>query len=123
MHTKQKTAMIVSVSVFIYILSVIWIVLSEELFKLEEGITVTIFLLICAIPTSVLIYHFMTLPKHEKVEVVKSKQKKKFEVIDNALAIVTTVIYFVISFWTMGWGYTWIIWLIYAALIEIIHLL
>ena len=79
-RANRKTALVVSGSVFIYILAVIWIILSEELFHLEEGITITIFLLICAIPTSVLIYHFMTLPKSKNEEVVKSKRKKKFEV-------------------------------------------
>ncbi len=45
-----------------------------------------------------------------------------FKSIISILALITTMIYLVVSFTTGAWHVTWFLWLIYAAGIQIIRL-
>ena len=56
---RRKTACKVSISVFIYFLAIIWIISMSTMPWISEEITVSVFLLLCAIDTVNLIYHFM----------------------------------------------------------------
>ncbi len=112
---RKKTALKVSISVFLYFLAIIWLISMSTNTWLSEELMVSIFLFICAIATVILIYHFMTLPKEEKEE-------KKYEWLDDLITLAFTAIYLLISFITMHWEITWIIWIIYALVLEIIHL-
>ncbi len=112
---RKEKAKIISISVFLYFISVIWIIISDSLKEMNENIKVSIFLLICAFATVYLIYKFMSLPK-EKIE-----KPKKYKVLDEMISLIFTFLYLVVSFITHAWGITWIIWIIYALLIEIIH--
>ena len=111
---RKKTALKVSISVFLYFLAIIWLISMSTNTWLSEELMVSIFLFICAIATVILIYHFMTLPKEEKEE-------KKYEWLDDLITLAFTAIYLLISFITMHWEITWIIWIIYALVLEIIH--
>lgn len=112
---RKEKAKIISISVFLYFISVIWIIISESLKEMNENIKVSIFLLICAFATVYLIYKFMSFPK-EKIE-----KPKKYKALDEMISLIFTFLYLVVSFITHAWGITWIIWIIYALVIEIIH--
>lgn len=122
--TNVATAKVISISVLLYFISVIWIVISEETLQLNEGIIVGVFLLICAFATIPLIYHFVSLPKKnkERLKVQEKIENKKITDISNILALLTTAIYLFISFITGAWYITWIIWIIYALILEIVKL-
>lgn len=119
---NKKTAFVVAISVFLYFLSIIWIIAMEPLQIISDELLVSIFLLICAIPTCLLIYHFLSKERSEKRE-LELKEKKKFKKIDSIVGMVFTVIYLLISFATMRWDITWILWIVYAIVLEIIHLI
>ena len=117
---RRKTACKVSISVFIYFLAIIWIISMSTMPWISEEITVSVFLLLCAIATVNLIYHFMSLPKEKETE--KKKEKNKYEWLDDLVTLIFTAIYLLISFITMHWEITWILWIVYAIVLEIIHL-
>jgi len=119
-HRTRKRAIIISVGVFLYFLSIIFIICSEELFKVDSIIGVSGFLFICAIATSLMIYQGIV---YNKKEQEKPKKDKKLDSITDLVAIIFTVIYLVISFLTFAWHITWIIWVIYAAVIDIIKII
>ena len=116
----KERARVISISVFLYFLSIIWIILSEELDTVNEGIQVSVFLLICAGATVYLIYHLMCFPKTEQL---KMKEVSKYKAIDEIMALLFTVIYLGVSFYTNAWGITWLIWIVYAFVIQILHLI
>lgn len=117
---RRKTACKVSISVFIYFLAIIWIISMSTMPWISEEKTVSVFLLLCAIATVNLIYHFMSLPKEKETE--QKKEKNKYEWLDDLVTLIFTAIYLLISFITMHWEITWILWIVYAIVLEIIHL-
>ena len=117
---RRKTACKVSISVFIYFLAIIWIISMSTMPWISEEITVSVFLLLCAIATVNLIYHFMSLSKEKETE--QKKEKNKYEWLDDLVTLIFTAIYLLISFITMHWEITWILWIVYAIVLEIIHL-
>lgn len=116
---RKEKAKVISMSVFLYFLSIIWIIVSESLEEIHENIQVGVFLLICAVATVYLIYKLMCMPK--ETEEKNEKELNPYKAIDNIVSLLFTLLYLVVSFLTHAWGITWIIWLIYAIVIEIIH--
>lgn len=121
LRLKKRNALVVSGSVFLYFIAVIWVILASNLSWLSENVMISIFLLICAIATVILIFNFMTLPKQEKE--VEKKRKEEIEKYDGIIAIFFTCIYLLISFLTQAWHLTWLIWIVFALVIEIVHLI
>ncbi len=122
----KKNAMVISTSVFLYFIAVIWIILSTNFSWMDEIVAVSLFLFICAIATVILVYHFLSLPKQEESEESREKKntkKREIEKYDGVIAIFFTAIYLFVSFITNAWHITWLIWIVYALIIEIVHLL
>lgn len=118
-YSKAKTAKVVASCVFLYFIAIIWVIVGSTIEKLNDEIMVSIFLLICAIPTCMLIYHFISRGHQEKINV----QKKKYKKVDEIISLIFTIAYLVISFATKRWDVTWILWIIYSLVIEITHLI
>ena len=124
---KKRNAIIVSVSIFLYFLAIIWIALAESMY-IKEEITVAGFLFISGIATIMLIYNSLLSEKNykETIEFTKKTNKKENKLkksIIDALGIIFCIVYLAVSFITMAWHITWIIWLIYAFVIKIVDLL
>ncbi len=117
---KRKTALVVSLSVFLYFVAFIWAVIAESLPFVGENLLGSIFLLICSIPTCFLIFYFVSVSKDKKEEKKESEDYKKY---DEVVSLGFTILYLVMSFVTHAWHLTWILWVVYALVIEIIHIL
>ena len=50
------------------------------------------------------------------------ENKRNEKLIDEILSIITLIIYLVVSFITMAWHITWIIWVVYSLISEVIKL-
>ncbi len=119
-ENKRKTALVVSLSVFLYFVAFIWAVIAESLPFVGENLLGSIFLLICSIPTCFLIFYFVSVSKDKKEEKKESEDYKKY---DEVVSLGFTILYLVMSFVTHAWHLTWILWVVYALVIEIIHIL
>lgn len=106
-------------SIFLYFIALAWIMISVAALKFDPVISSAIFLLICGVATCVIIYSCIVYKK-EKTEEEENPIIKK---IDEIVSIITLVVYLLVSFLTMAWHITWIIWIIYALVMEIIKLM
>lgn len=125
-NTNISKALVTSICVFLYFIAICWIIMSEEVIHLNEGLIISIFLILCAIPTCILIYYFVSREKQNEKKLVFKNEKEENAVkkaIKNIISLLTTCIYLLISFWTMAWHITWLIWLIFAAVMSIVDLL
>lgn len=118
---RKKTALVVSLSVFIYFIAVIWIIIAEPIEAISDNLMIGSFLFIVAIATVVLVFYFISISKEENKE--KKRKEKEMEKYDGLIALIFTCIYLLLSFLTSAWHITWILWIVYAIVIEIVHLL
>lgn len=123
-QSRKRSALCVAVSVMLYIMCVIPVIIWED-----HGV-ILMFIMI-AVATGLLIYNSMTKLQYKKgddsmVEEFKewqdqtSDQKKLLRAIKSAISSITVVIYFIVSFTTMAWHITWVIFLIGVAVENVV---
>lgn len=120
----KKKALYTTIAVMLYILSVVVIIFFSVVLR-SPVIGVCVFFLVIAIATGMLIYIEMTKPL-DKNHVVKrkivTKEDRLYKQITSVLALLVLAIYLIISVLTMRWDITWILWIVYALLTEIVKL-
>ncbi|MBR5662350.1 MAG: helix-turn-helix domain-containing protein [Bacilli bacterium] len=118
---KKKTAIAISTSVGLFILSVIWIIIGSSIKFISDEVLVGIFLLIAGVGVVNIIYRLSVLPdKSGKQE--KKERRKRIHKYDDAIAVLFVIIYLLVSFITGAWNITWILWIVYALVCEIVHI-
>ena len=111
----------------LYILCVVPVILLDD-----SILGVVIMFVMVAVATGIVIYNNMTKPKYLKKDSTVVEEFKEWKAsnvekntlyksITGAMWSVIVIIYFVISFLTMAWHITWIIFLIGSALQGIVH--
>lgn len=121
---KKKRALIITSAIFLYFIALIWIIVSEVSFNLDEGLMIGGFFLLCGIATCMLIYQGIVLSTTiTKKKKEKTVNEKRLDGIIELTAIIFTIIYLVVSFLTGAWHITWILWLVFAAVEAIIKIL
>ncbi|MEQ8197789.1 MAG: hypothetical protein ABRQ27_07270 [Clostridiaceae bacterium] len=127
---RNRSAMVISISVFLYIISAALLIFLTTVAGVEPTIAVSLMLLIIAFATALIIYNSASRPKELKVVTGDSDEwnpadKKTNEVlksIKSILWITIVAIYLAISFIFGIWGFSWIIFIIGAAVERIITL-
>lgn len=131
--SRKKTAFIVSISVAMYILSLISCIVLDEL-SIPDFIIASSFFTLAGIPTCLLIYHFMSKPKYTKYEETmveefkewkdkKDNNKEIKKAISSILWTLTVLVYLLVSFAFGIWYISWIIFIIAVLIENIINLL
>jgi hypothetical protein len=127
---RKKSAILISVSVMLYIMSLLPPILLSDT-SYSDRLAPALMFLIIAIATGLIIYNYLSQPRYYKkddsiVEEFKEWQeqtdssRRARKAISSALWSVVVVVYILISFWTMSWHITWVIFLIGAAIEGII---
>lgn len=120
---KKSNALILSVSIFLYFLAVILLIFTETVLKFNDGISVSIFLIICAIATCLIIYNSVSKGNSEQKKEEKTIKNKLQKQIEEVITSITLIIYLIVSFITMAWHITWILWIINVLICEIVKLI
>ncbi len=119
---KQKSAQVISTSVFIYIAAVAFLMVAIPVNRANPIVASAIFLLMIAWATARIIKHYMSIPKFEKTKEEK-KQDSLLKQINGIVGCICTALYFIISFTTMAWHITWVIFIIDGLVCQIIKLI
>ena len=97
-EAKEKSAKVVSGSIFIYILILIgW-------------------------GTARIIKNYMSMPKFEKTKEEK-KEEKIVKQINGIIGSICVALYFILSFTTMAWHVTWVIFIIDGLICQVVKLI
>lgn len=120
-EVKQKSAEVVSTSVFLYVVAIAFLMVTIPVFRMNPIIASAIFLCIIAWATARIIKHYMSVPKFEKTKQEK-KEERIIKQVNSIIGSICTIIYFVVSFATMAWHITWIIFIIDGILCQIVKL-
>ena len=119
---KQKSAEIVSTSIFIYIVAVAFLMIAIPVQHANPIIATAIFLILIGWSTTRMIKHYMSIPKFEKT-VEEKKEKNLIRQINEVITLLCVVIYFIVSFITFAWHITWIIFIISGLLCQAVKLI
>lgn len=128
---RKKTALVVAVAVMLYVLSLVSVIVGEEVFRFPSGLSISLMFIIAGCATGLLIYHFMSQPKYVKEDDTIVEEFKEWKASSNQnnrlrIAITSTfwpllvAAYFVISFAFGNWYISWVIFIIGAAIDRII---
>lgn len=129
-QNRRKRSVLLSISVALYICSVIPVIISEEVFN-NDIIGVVLMFLIVAVATALIIFrsgiklHYAesdgTVVEDFKEWSQKSKEEKAFmNAVNGAVWSLTLVVYFLLSFITGAWYITWLIFFIGGAVVNIV---
>lgn len=119
---ENKKAVGIAIGIVLYFFSIMWIMIAIPVIKMNPIVASAVFLLMCGVATGIIVYVCMACKK-EKLIKEKSIEDRLRNQVSSVVAIIVTIIYFVISFKTMAWHLTWIIWIIYGLVDEVIKLL
>lgn len=119
-NNTGKKALGICGGIFLFFIAVAWMVVSVAALKINPVLSTGIFIAICGVATFLITYVCIVykVPKEEN-KATNPLQKSFIE----CLSILTCIIYFTVSFLTMAWHITWIIWLIYGLLEEVVKLI
>lgn len=133
---RQRSALFISMSVGIYIISLIFPFIFEEVFNLRNGMAIgSILMLICwAGATALLVFNAMSKPKYVKVEETiiedfkewKSESVKKnslYKTIQGMIWTITVPLYCIIGVAFDAWHPGWLIFLLAPALNQVVRLI
>lgn len=146
-YTKKRNkrkAIVLSISIFLYCIATFSLPYMVEVLRYEDAHAVMIWATLCTIATVMIVYFFVAYPNKDKVDkkgdieelndVIEEIEKlddgsvkikavgiknKTEALIIEIIATFFLVVYLLVSFLTMAWHITWILWVIFA-LVELI---
>lgn len=121
-EAKEKSAKVVSGSIFIYILAVALIMILIPVKHVNPIIASSIFLILIGWATARIIKNYMSMPKFEKTKEEK-KEEKIVKQINGIIGSICVALYFIISFTTMAWHVTWVIFIIDGLICQVVKLI
>lgn len=127
---RKTSALFISVAVMIYILSPMALIFCAEVLKAEIAGLMIMFMMI-AIATGLLVFHFISRPKYNKEDetmieefkewkAAKDKNKPLFDALSGAFWLIVVTVYFYVNFAFGWWSFSWIIFILAAAIQNII---
>lgn len=127
---RKKSAFRISVAVALYIMCILPPILLTNT-GYENNLAPALMLIMIGIATGLLIYNYMTKPLYQRLDdsIVEEfrewkqqtdSDRRALRAISCALWALIIVIYILISFWTLAWHITWVIFLIGVAIEGII---
>lgn len=120
-EVRKKSAEVVSTSVLLYIFSIVIVTIGITVLKWNPILVSSLFLLVIGFATARMIKHYMSIPKFEETK-EEAKQHQVIKEINGIIGMICTVLYFVISFTTMAWHVTWVIFIIDGLICQVVKL-
>lgn len=117
---RKKRAQGIGRGMLLYFIAIAWIMISIPVMMMNPIVASAIFLIICGVATYLIIYSCM-IYKNKREEI--PKENKLLKQIENIIGVIFLIIYLLISFMTMAWHITWIIWIVCGLVEEILKLI
>lgn len=121
-EARRKSAEVVSTSVFICVIAVALFTVAVATLNFDPVIATAMFLVAIGFASARLVRHYMSVPKFEETK-EEAKEKEIVKQMNGIIGTFCTVLYFIVSFTTMAWHVTWIIFVIEGLLCHVVKLL
>lgn len=117
---KRKKAFGIGLGVLLYFIACAWIMISIPVLFMNPIVASAGFLIICGVATFIIVY-VCIIYKKEKTK-KEEKENKVVKQITDIVAMIFLIIYLFVSFLTMAWHITWLLWIVYALVEQVIKL-
>lgn len=117
---RRKRAQGIGQGILLYFVAIAWIMISIPVMMMNPIVASAIFLILCGVATYLIIYSCI-IYKNKREEI--PKENKLLKQIENIIGVIFLIIYLLISFMTMAWHITWIIWIVCGLVEEILKLI
>lgn len=117
---KEKKAKGIGKSILLYFIAVAWIMITIPVLKMNPIVSTAVFLIICGIATYIIVYTCIVYKK--KITEEGEKTTKLVKQINSIISMIILIIYLLLSFITMAWHITWILWIVDGLIEEIVKL-
>ena len=121
-EANQKSAEIVSSSILIFIIAIAFAGIGVAALRWNPIVVGCAFLILIGWGVARIVKHYMSIPKFEKTK-KEEKKDKVVEQINEIIGAIGTAIYFIVSFLTMAWHITWVIFIVIGLSEEIVKLI
>ena len=121
-EVNQKSAEIVSSSILIFIIAIAFAGIGVAVLRWNPIVVGCAFLILIGWGVARIVKHYMSVPKFEKTK-KEEKKDKVVEQINEIIGAIGTAIYFIVSFLTMAWHITWVIFIVIGLSEEIVKLI
>lgn len=119
----RKKAKGIGISIFLYFISVVWIMVAIPVQKMNAIVASAGFLIICGIATAIIVYTSIVYKsKKERLE-KKDEEPVLLKQVKVIISTIILIIYLTVSFLTMAWHITWILWIVYALIEKVLELI
>ncbi len=119
---KKKFAFGLCLSIFLYFVSLMWSAWADAIGIDDDFIGVG-FLGIAGVATVIIVYSSILYSKNKEEEKKEEIENNSIvKTINAIMGLIFTAIYLYISFVTMAWAITWILWIVYAIFTKIVEL-
>lgn len=119
---KRKSAEVVSSSILLFIFAIAYCGIAIEVWNWNSVFVGCTFLILLGCGIKRIVKHFMSVPKFEKTK-KEEKQDKIVKQINDIIGGIGIAIYFIVSFATMAWYITWVIFIIIGMIQQIVKLI
>ena len=119
---KRKSAEIVSSSILIFFIAIAYAGIGTTVLKWNPVVVGCTFLILIGWGATRIVKHYMSVPKFEKTK-EEEKQDKIVKQINDIIGGIGVALYFIISFTTMAWHITWVIFIIIGMVNQIVKLI
>ncbi|MBO5348791.1 MAG: helix-turn-helix transcriptional regulator [Clostridia bacterium] len=119
---KIKSAKVVSSSILIFFIAIAFAGIGITVLRWNPVVVGCTFLILIGWGVTRIVKHYMSIPKIEKTK-EEEKQDKIVKQINDIIGGIGVAIYFIVSFITMAWHITWVIFIITGLVGEIVKLI
>lgn len=119
---KRKSAEVVSSSILIFFIAIAFAGVGTTVWMWNPVVVGCTFLILIGWGVTRIVKHYMSVPKFEKTK-EEEKQDKIVKQINDIIGGIGVVIYFIVSFITMAWHITWVIFIIIGMVEQVVKLI
>ena len=121
-NSKKQPFIFLGVSILIFIIAIAFTGIGITVLRWNPIVVGCSFLILIGWGIIRIVKHYMSIPKLEKTKEEK-RQEKIVKQINDIIDAVGVAIYFIVSFITMAWHITWIIFIVIGLSNEIVKLI
>lgn len=115
--SKRKSSLLIALAIGLYIISVIPFFIFDN-----SKLMLCTFFVIIATATVLVVFGAMSKAR-QQINKLVTKEHRLYKQITTILSGITLILYMLISFLTKAWQITWLMWVIYGIVCEIVKLI